>query len=82
MNLLETTCLTLTTFGILEILLNNALKSLSSNILRFMKNRLGIVSKFLFSVRQQAEIRRKRLQEAATVHQFIRDLEEEEAQIK
>jgi len=33
-------------------------------------------------VREQAETRQRRLQEASTVQQFIRDLEDEEAQIK
>jgi hypothetical protein len=35
-----------------------------------------------FRVRNQADTRRQRLQEASTVHQFIRDLEEEEAQLR
>lgn len=35
-----------------------------------------------FRVREQAEARQRRLQEASTVRQFIRDLEDEEAQIK
>jgi hypothetical protein len=33
-------------------------------------------------VRHQADTRRQRLQEASTVHQFIRDLEDEEAQLR
>jgi spectrin alpha len=37
---------------------------------------------FLFRVRNQADTRRQRLQEASTVHQFIRDLEDEEAQLR
>jgi hypothetical protein len=36
----------------------------------------------VFRVRHQADTRRQRLQEASTVHQFIRDLEDEEAQIR
>ncbi len=36
----------------------------------------------MFRVRNQADTRRHRLQEASTVHQFIRDLEDEEAQIR
>jgi spectrin alpha len=36
----------------------------------------------LFRVRNQADTRRQRLQEASTVHQFIRDLEDEEAQLR
>jgi hypothetical protein len=35
-----------------------------------------------FRVRNQADTRRQRLQEASTVHQFIRDLEDEEAQLR
>jgi hypothetical protein len=37
---------------------------------------------FVFRVRNQADTRRQRLQEASTVHQFIRDLEDEEAQLR
>ena len=37
---------------------------------------------FVCRVRNQADVRRKRLEEASTVHQFIRDLEDEEAQIR
>lgn len=37
---------------------------------------------FVFRVRNQADVRRQRLQEASTVHQFIRDLEDEEAQLR
>ena len=37
---------------------------------------------FVSRVRNQSDARRQRLQEAATVHQFIRDLEDEEAQIR
>lgn len=33
-------------------------------------------------VRNQGDVRRQRLQEASTVHQFIRDLEDEEAQLR
>jgi len=36
----------------------------------------------VFRVRNQADTRRHRLQEASTVHQFIRDLEDEEAQLR
>ncbi len=36
----------------------------------------------VFRVRHQADTRRQRLQEASTVHQFIRDLEDEEAQLR
>lgn len=36
----------------------------------------------MFRVRNQSDARRQRLQEASTVHQFIRDLEDEEAQIR
>ncbi|CAF4344088.1 unnamed protein product, partial [Adineta steineri] len=47
-----------------------------------IKETRNTISDRFQKVRNQADTRRQRLQEASTVHQFIRDLEDEEAQIR
>lgn len=84
MNLLKIIC------SMLKISKKHEIQSMivfkSMNFKRFSSIRQAFHGLFLFyyssRVRNQADTRRQRLQEAATVHQFIRDLEDEEAQIR